>query len=492
MAGTGKSTISHTMAQAFTDKRVLGASFFFKHGEGDRGHATFFFPTIIAQLVRQVPLLAVHVCNEIEADAKICEKSISNQFEQLIVNPIRKLTITSSPSVKIIVLDALDECDSLEDARLIIHLLSLTKQFKGLCLKFFVTSRPELPIQLGFKDIHAKYEILILHEVPQPVIRHDIALFLEHKLKKIRDDYNKFAAPSRQLSVDWPGLELTQKLVDMAVPLFIFATTSCRFIEDRRLGGPNEQLRLILASRGGRKCKLDKTYLPVLDGLFVELHESEKREVAKAFRRVVGSIVLLATPLSPHSLSRLVDLPLETIENQLDLFHSVLSISVDPDLPVRLLHLSFRDFVTDADNETELFWVDERQTHGELAMNCLRLLSTAMNRDVCELGLPGTCRSEVNRQTINAKLLPEVQYACRYWVYHCKEAKIQIQDGTFVHLFLTQNLLYWLEALGLLGCISDSVEMINDLLTLADVCSNCSVATLVYLELTWYLTESGR
>jgi type II secretory pathway predicted ATPase ExeA len=63
-AGTGKSTISRSIAQTFADKGVLGASFFFKRGEGDRGLATFFFPTIVAQLIQQLPPMAPLVRNE--------------------------------------------------------------------------------------------------------------------------------------------------------------------------------------------------------------------------------------------------------------------------------------------------------------------------------------------------------------------------------------------------------------------------------------------
>ena len=48
MAGTGKSTISRSVAQKFADRGVLGASFFFKRGEGDRGRAAIFFTTIAA------------------------------------------------------------------------------------------------------------------------------------------------------------------------------------------------------------------------------------------------------------------------------------------------------------------------------------------------------------------------------------------------------------------------------------------------------------
>lgn len=51
-AGTGKSTISRTVAQAFADKGRLGASFFFKRGEHDRENASLFFTTIAVDLVR--------------------------------------------------------------------------------------------------------------------------------------------------------------------------------------------------------------------------------------------------------------------------------------------------------------------------------------------------------------------------------------------------------------------------------------------------------
>ncbi len=39
MAGTGKSTISRTVAHSFANDGQLGASFFFKRGEGERGNA---------------------------------------------------------------------------------------------------------------------------------------------------------------------------------------------------------------------------------------------------------------------------------------------------------------------------------------------------------------------------------------------------------------------------------------------------------------------
>jgi NACHT domain len=477
MAGTGKSTISRTVAQSFADKGMLGASFFFKRGEGDRGRMAFFFTTIAAQLVHQLPSLAPHIRDAIEADPTISEKSAKDQFDKLIADPIKKLPSHPQPSAMVIVVDALDECDALEYARLIILLLSQAKHFTSVRLRFFVTSRPELPIRLGFEDISGKYEDLVLHQMPKPVIEHDITAFLQHELTKIRQDYNKSVAPNRQLPPRWPGAEQIQKLVGMAIPLFIFAATVCRFIQDRRLGGPKDQLARILEHQTSRKSNLDATYLPVLDQLLVKLPESEQREVAARFKRIVGSIVILASPLSTSSLARLLAVSLDSIEGQLDLFHSVLSIPLDPSIPVRLLHLSFRDFLVDPEKGREQerypFWVDERETHERLAARCLQLLSTGdiLKRNVCGLRLPGTRRSEIDQQTIDAGLPPEVQYACRYWVYHWKDSKRRIRDGDLVDRFLTRHLLHWLEALGLLGRISESIGMVDDLLGLLDVCS---------------------
>ncbi len=58
MAGTGKSTVSRTVAQHFHERNLLGASFFFKRGEADRGHAARLFTTLAIQLATKVPRVA--------------------------------------------------------------------------------------------------------------------------------------------------------------------------------------------------------------------------------------------------------------------------------------------------------------------------------------------------------------------------------------------------------------------------------------------------
>src|ERR1700734_3307268 len=91
MAGTGKSTISRTVAQSFADKGMLGASFFFKRGEGDRGGASKFWTTITAELVLRVPPLIPHVRKAIDDNPAISGKSMREQFEKLIYQPLSKM-----------------------------------------------------------------------------------------------------------------------------------------------------------------------------------------------------------------------------------------------------------------------------------------------------------------------------------------------------------------------------------------------------------------
>jgi len=413
--------------------------------------------------------MAPCVRKEIESDPSIHHKPLKDQFEKLILNPIRMVDKPSQSTTMIIVFDALDECDILDDIKVVIHLLSQLQRSASIRLKFLVTSRPELPIQLGFKDIDGKYEAIVLQEIPRPVIKHDITVFLEHDLAEIRRAYNQSVETDRQVPSDWPGADI-QKLVDMAVPLFILAATICRFLRDRRLGRPQDQLQEFLHQKGSQGSNLNATYFPVVERLLSGLAGSIREKVIERFKHVVGSIVLLANPLSKASLARLLGAPLSDVEDQLDLLHSVLSVPLDRCSPVRLLHLSFREFLIDPEKGGEdgkyPFWVDERQTHHKLATRCLQLLSTpdVLKQDICNLQQPGAARTDITQQTIAACLPLEVQYACQYWVFHWKESKILIRDGDDVDCFLTRYLLQWLEALSIIGRFSESVGMIGDLL----------------------------
>lgn len=475
MAGTGKSTISRTVAQHFADKGELGASFFYKRGEGDCGNAALFFTTITFQLVQKFPSLAPHVRNAIEANPAISGQSMKDQFKYLILQPLEKLydSLRNPPKI-LIVVDALDECDQEEDVKLIIYLLSQAKSLESVHLKFFVTSRPDLPIRLGFGDINGKYNDLILHEIPTAIIERDISVFLKYELSKFRNDYNRSNPQDRQLPPNWPGDTNVKSLVEMASPLFIFAATICLFIKSRRFPPEHQLTKILESGTKSQKSKLDATYLPVLNQLLVGLDTSQQRDLIAEFRETVGSIIILANPLSVASLSRLLGISKTKVDCTLDHLHSVLSIPSNSDAPVRLLHLSFRDFLLDSEKRDKPneypFWIDEKEAHKKLAVQCLKCLysNNYLKRDICNIQVPGRLRTEIDKQTIDICLPVEAQYACQYWVYHLKESGTNACNN-LVNNFLRRHFLHWLEALSLIGRASESVGLIGNLLSIIDV-----------------------
>ncbi|KAH0550954.1 hypothetical protein GP486_007681, partial [Trichoglossum hirsutum] len=465
MAGTGKSTIARSVAQYFAGQHQLAASFFFKKGEGERGNATRFFTTIATDLIAHIPGLISGVRKALDTDPGISERVLRDQFEKLIFYPLSEIQLAPLQTlVYTVIIDALDECEQEEDIRVILQLLSRTKDIKPVSLRILVTSRPELPIRLGFKQMSdGTYQDLVLHEVPKRTIEHDIRLFLEHELREIQEQ--------RLLSPNWPRRDQIQALVELAVPLFIFAATACRYIADRR-DNPRKRLEVILQYQSAsRVSKLDRTYLPILSQLFDDEDEADKQRRTSEFRDIVGSIVVLESPLSISSLAHFFQIPKEDVRCRLDSLHSVLSIPDSEDLPVRLLHLSFRDFLVDPQKkEKSPFWVDERETHERLASKCLELLSSleGLQQNMCKLLNPGTLRSEIDEQTIAICLPPELQYACRYWVHHLEQSDRHIHDGDPIHLFLQKYLLYWLEAMSLIGEVYKCIYIIKRLQALTE------------------------
>jgi WD40 repeat protein/Mrp family chromosome partitioning ATPase len=470
-AGTGKSTISRTVAQAFADQGRLGASFFFKRGEHDRENASLFFTTIAVDLVRQIPELATPIHQAIDEDPGIARKVLREQFEKLIYQPLAYIGPTSSAR-PILVIDALDECDREGDIRTILSLLASIRRLGSAHVQVFLTSRPELPINLGFAQIGTEtHRDVALHDIPSSTIRHDISVYLESEFRRIREEHNCLWPMDQALAPHWPGRQTLESFIELSVPLFIVAATITRFIGDRR-GDPHDRLATFLAQLNtGQMTQMGQTYLPALCQILVDVEEPEEKDkLCRDFREIVGSIILLANPLSTISLSRLLQIPRRKIDHQLRLLHSVLSVPSNPDAPVTLFHLSFREFLVKTNNSdrARLFAIDEFFAHANLSDKCLALLQSpsGLRKDICQLQHPGVLREDIDETTVNEHIPPYLQYACRYWVYHLQHSGRKIRDDDIVATFLRQRFLHWLESLSLMGKVSESVNFVTTLQSL--------------------------
>jgi DNA polymerase III delta prime subunit len=484
MAGTGKSTIAWTIAdwlskQQPQDAVNLGASFFFKRGEGVRGSAKFLFPTIVRQLVQKVSGLDKLVAQAAGCNPDICFKLLGEQFQVLIRQPLQQLVPVPSQPVYIIVVDALDECKT-DEIDVVLRLWSEVPCLTDIQLRLFVTSRPDLPVQLGFSELSADtHRDVVLHEVPRPVIEHDIFAYLKDKFTTIRKDFNDDPLCDQPLKEDWPGEKVLHKLTDMAVPLFIFAATIYRFVhnsnEDAR-----ERLATILSSRRlGSMSQLAQTYMPVLEQLVPSKdnrHTADEERLWDEFRMIVGSIVTLAEPLSRAALATLLRFPVKIVALRLKPLYSVLQIPPAVGAPVRPLHLSFGEFLTSSEAADRPFAVNSTATHAMLLTKCIELLSRpnseGLRENMCNLDYPGQARQSLTRTQVTACVPPEMQYACRYWVYHAQQGKSEAHDDDVIHTFLKRHFLHWLEALSLMGCLANAIDYVGmlQLLVAVSVC----------------------
>ncbi|KAJ4161619.1 uncharacterized protein LMH87_007649 [Akanthomyces muscarius] len=334
MAGTGKSTISRTVARSLADNGQLGASFFFKKGETDRGSLSKFFMTIAADLIMKKPSTAPHIEAVLNADHSITSKNYTEQFQKFLLEPLTKCDIGDRPVV--IVVDALDECEQEGDIERFLYLVSRLETELPDRIRIFLTSRPEEPFRSQFKKIKKKDSRVILHEIPKSVVEHDIDLFLRYELYSIRADFNSRVPLERHLTVAWPSESSFDRLMKMAVPLFIVAATLCRFISDNRIGTPKKLLERVLSRSGDGLSQLETTYQSVLDNqISARASVSQRAEIIQQFRQVVGCIILLASPLSTSSLAVLLIMDKDDIDSRLDLLHSVLSIPASAQAPLR-------------------------------------------------------------------------------------------------------------------------------------------------------------
>src|SRR5436309_7503569 len=103
-----------------------------------------------------------------------------------------------------------------------------------------------------------------------------------------------------------------------------------------------------------------------------------------------------------------------------------------------------------------------------LATKCIKLLSgpNCLRENICRLDFPGKLRREIDSKTTNKSLPADVRYACRYWIHHLEQSKTRINDQSEVYNFLQKHFLHWLEALSLIGVISESVTLIGTLQSL--------------------------
>ncbi|KAF5357186.1 hypothetical protein D9756_006380 [Leucocoprinus leucothites] len=239
-AGVGKSTIAQTCAKAMKDSGHLGAAFFFSVN-GRRKDSTRFFPTLAYQLATALPDYRKIVDDRVHNDKTPVTKTMSSQFESLIVEPLQALReqgieLRRRP----IIVDGLDECESQDAQAEIIRLIATSAQAKltPFCWAIFSRAEPHIASTFALAHVSPLCQVVYL-----PISRDtdkDVELYLRGGFKSMLQRRNIM------LSSPWPAEEDIKKLVGAAAGLFAYAATVLRFIDKHSIAGFQETLQAVL------------------------------------------------------------------------------------------------------------------------------------------------------------------------------------------------------------------------------------------------------
>jgi hypothetical protein len=199
----------------------------------------------------------------------------------------------------------------------------------------------------------------ILHNISPSIVDHDITIFLEYNLKLIGEEDAQDAG--------WPGAEVIKTLVQSASGLFIWAATACRFIRE----GLFADERLLALLKGGASTTatpeehLNKIYITVLqNSIQASFSQQDEERFCIILRDILGSVVVLFSPLSVNSLSRLLATSKQRVDRMLKDLYAILDIPNNNTCPLYLHYPSFRDFLLNKNRCGDSnFWVDEKQAH---------------------------------------------------------------------------------------------------------------------------------
>lgn len=455
------------MAAACRERAILGASFFSSRDSAERSNIHLIFPTIADQLGRVSDLFRAELRQIVQLNPHIGSSSPPFQLEELIIKPLHAIG-KSFPSC-VIILDALDECKDAGTTSVI--LTSLSHYIKDLPLKFLITSRPDQNITSVFNyksnKLATATQRLVLHEIALATVEPDILLYIESNLVEIGAFY--------ALNTQWASERDIQALTKQAFGLFIFAATSVKFIADQSYRSPKEQLVALLEGTKTAEISsspyhhLDKLYKQVLTSAFPDVKKSLKARL----KMILGSIVLLQDPLSSTSLECLLKLQPNTVLQTLGHLHSTILVPENDIQPIRLLHPSFVDFLTDPKRcDIASFAVNSVQQHTLLAHACLDTMKM-LKKDICQIKNASILNNEVGDLSSKmAKYIPShLLYACRHWAIHFTHSLVSDSLLDLTKEVCMKYLLYWIEVCSHIGELRNALLAVHSVKEYIMVCS---------------------
>jgi hypothetical protein len=312
-----------------------------------------------------------------------------------------------------------------------------------------VTSRPLEDIQKKFNGVvHIRQKSM--DSIPQDLSKRDILCFI-----------------TEQLSGEDVDIQSREALTRASGGLFEWARLACAYVKGDNGSDvglhPNERLDAIMTRNKAEHIPLlDDMYKFTLESIFPKNLHLRSHRIAR-FKSVMAQILGTMEPLSMVSLE---SMRLHFVDGEKTSTNvicaitasmgALLSGTMDSSAPIRTLHSSFPDFLTDP-NRSGDFFIDVSPIHNNLATACLGVMKDELRFDMCQFPSSYLRNSEVNdlKERVAKSISPALRYSCRFWTRHLSLVVFNSGLARAVREFFNhERLLFWFEALSLLNSIN--------------------------------------
>ncbi|CCA72180.1 related to archipelago beta form (F-box-WD40 repeat protein) [Serendipita indica DSM 11827] len=443
IAGSGKSTVAMSVAQAWRSEGTLGAQFFFSLANSEGSTTEKFCSTLARELVQHMPELAPHIAETVKRNPAIMRSSFQDQIRTLVTSPLKHLQGRA-----ILVVDAVDECKSGTHRKELLDGLAMAARETS-NLKIFITSRPDPIIESVLQPLSIKAQLKDrLHDVSHHDNIDDIATYVHQSL------YGVLSQDKRE------------RLVEKANGLFIWASTACRMLSDKTSLSPPEDIynRLMSIDEDGG-----------IDDLYCLIFERTNPAYYTIMYEMLALLLAAFEPLTSEDLDDALK-HAKIKGSAKALVQNLGSVLIEDGTSlIQFRHPTFVEYlrrcsVAPEANSGNRIYINVLKAHGQAASWCFKCLQSpaeGLRFNICQIESSFSLNSQIkNLETKVSKFIRRrLRYASSHWLFHLAETddnwRSKLEDD-IRRAIQIPHVLYWMEILSFIGGVP---RVINGLRT---------------------------
>ncbi|KAF7171564.1 hypothetical protein CNMCM5623_003939 [Aspergillus felis] len=457
-AGTGKTMLFMGIIRQLSGQPSAlspSVSYFFCQGtDQTRNSATTILRSLIWQLLVQQPSLISHLRDQRRnAGAPLLR---GERAFYVLSDALRSMLEDPGLSPVYFAIDALDECDRKTPG--LEQLLRLIDTSLALCskVKWLLSSRPDVLVHADgkdFKDLHASTVSVTLD--PRR-LEGPVNAYIDHKLDSMK---GKAGYDTDTLA------QLSDEIRQRAMSTFLWVALAFKELDGVDGWDAVETIQKMPSG-------LSNVYELIMAQIEKGSPENQKR-----CKNVLVAVVLAYRTLSLPELAVLAGLqPKINPRTIVEKCGSFLTMSAQT---VSLIHQSAKDYLEA--NYTRL-GSGIGQGNADISARSIIAMDSILRHNIYALPYPGFESRDVTPPDPDP--LAPIRYSCVFWVGHLCKAKDLgfengLNEGGAILRFLKEHFLHWLEALSLIGGISESIRLLKELQTAVDSANNTELSAFL-------------